>query len=183
MTDTTTAQATQILDIPAEGLTHTAGPVIVRCFQTPQAGILVQVRRDGVISPADCTQHRLTSTAIREYERVVAEHPAEVAAPAVKLAPAARGTQTHMTPAEAGLILAVLTAGTAHIGRGRGDHKASIDSLKAMARRGFVQLAGPPFRPTGARITSWGALTAVRHDEQRAAARQRTARLTAVLAA
>jgi len=66
----TTASNTGI--VPNEGLAHVAGAVVIQVFRTPQAGILIQARRDGRIVPQWCSQHDLDSAAMRRYDELVA---------------------------------------------------------------------------------------------------------------
>jgi hypothetical protein len=66
----TAASSTGIL--PNEGLVHTAGEVVIRVFHTPQAGILVQARRDGHMVPQWCSRHDFDSAALRRYAELVA---------------------------------------------------------------------------------------------------------------
>ena len=61
---------------PGEIREHTAGPVTIRIFQTPQAGVLVQGRRNGQIDPALCSQHNIDRHALNAYAALVAAHPA-----------------------------------------------------------------------------------------------------------
>jgi len=74
----------------------------------------------------------------------------------LRLQPAAKGTTTLMTDPEREVIIYAATIGDGTILRGRGYGKADIKSLQAMARRGFVTLVGPRYRPTGAVVTAYG---------------------------
>ena len=78
----------------------------------------------------------------------------------LRLAPAAKGTATVMTPPEAEAIRYAITHTAGRIRRGRGYGAVSISTLHAMARRGFAQLNGPRYRPDGAIVTPLGARTA-----------------------
>ena len=95
---------TQPHSIPAEGLRHQAGTVVITATQHPQAGCLIQVRVDDTIARHLCSQHNTPSAAIAAYNTLVAQHPAAVEAPVVRLEPAAKGTQTYMSPAEIAAI-------------------------------------------------------------------------------
>ncbi|GAA1550609.1 hypothetical protein GCM10009827_084100 [Dactylosporangium maewongense] len=55
---------------------HIAGDVTIRIFQTAQAGILVQGRRNGQHAPDLCSRHDFDSDALRRYAELVAAHPA-----------------------------------------------------------------------------------------------------------
>ncbi|MGI5245134.1 hypothetical protein [Dactylosporangium sp. CA-139066] len=55
---------------------HVAGPVTIRIFQTAQAGVLVQGRRNGVIDSALCSRHDHEWDALRAYAALVAANPA-----------------------------------------------------------------------------------------------------------
>ncbi|MGI5179526.1 hypothetical protein ACQEVZ_24665 [Dactylosporangium sp. CA-152071] len=55
---------------------HTAGPVSIRIFQTAQAGILVQGRRNGQHAPDLCSRHDFEGHALRRYAELVAAYPA-----------------------------------------------------------------------------------------------------------
>ncbi len=181
------ATTNEQLSIPAAGLTHTAGDVTVRAFYVNAAGYKIEVRIDGAYQPHLSSLHTFETGpdgAIAAYTARVAEAtPAAVEpAPAARLTPAAKGSQTYMSPAEVDLILDTLTSGTNLIVRGRGTGRADIKQLQALARRPFAQLVGPQFRPTGAVITSCGALTALALDAQRRAAADRDARIAHVLA-
>ncbi|MEV8510808.1 hypothetical protein [Dactylosporangium sp. NPDC051484] len=61
---------------PGEIREHVAGPVVIRVFQTAQAGVLVQGRRNGRIDPALCSRHDFDTLALRRYADLVAAHPA-----------------------------------------------------------------------------------------------------------
>jgi len=78
----------------------------------------------------------------------------------LRLEPAAKGTATVMTPPEVEAIRHAVANTDGMIHRGRGYGAVSISTLHAMARRGFVQLTGPRYRPTGAVVTPLGARTA-----------------------
>jgi len=54
---------------------HIAGPVAIRIFQTPQAGVMVQGRRNRLIDPALCFRHDSEDVALRRYADLVAAHP------------------------------------------------------------------------------------------------------------
>jgi hypothetical protein len=78
----------------------------------------------------------------------------------LKLAPAAKGTTTTMTDPERDVIVYATTTGDGTIRRGRGYGAADLLMMQAMARRGFVTLTGPRYRPTGAAVTVYGRLIA-----------------------
>ena len=69
-----------ITKIPAEGLIYTTGDLSIQITQTPQAGILIQTRRNGQIVPHLCAQHDFTHTALRDFSELVARTPAPVLA-------------------------------------------------------------------------------------------------------
>ncbi|MER7280545.1 hypothetical protein ABT369_39510 [Dactylosporangium sp. NPDC000244] len=169
MTQTTTAPARYI---PATGLTETVNGTTVQAFWVNGAGWKVQARRDGLTVISQLHQH--DHQAVAAYNALVAEHTAPVEpAPAVRLAAPAKGTATRMTPAEVVVIGQALDS-TGHIRRGRGAAGADLSMLLAMAKRGFITLDGPRFRPTGGEVTDFGkrlykeAVAAAEAEQQRA---------------
>lgn len=60
---------------PGEIREHVAGPIAIRIFQTAQAGILVQGRRNGAFAPDLSSRHDFESFALRRYAALVAAHP------------------------------------------------------------------------------------------------------------
>lgn len=70
----------------------------------------------------------------------------------VKLTPAAKGTQTHVSKPGAELLGRMVAAG----GSIRRSKDATLPQLTALARRGFVELDGQAYRPTGATILRAG---------------------------
>jgi hypothetical protein len=75
--------------------------------------------------------------------------------------------QTEMTGPEARVINEALRYGgriwrykRQAVAAGHGDNYADVSMLQAMARRGFVTLAGTRYRPLHADVTNWGATRA-----------------------
>lgn len=152
---TSTAVLADIRSIPNEGLLYTAGDVEVKVVRTYGAGYVVQVRHAGVMQSDLCSQHNGEAQALTAWKTQVVAHPAvELAAPVRTLEAPAKGTATHMSPAEVQVIGEALTA-SGVIRRGRGFAAADIKSLQAMARRGFATL-DHPIRPRSATVTDFG---------------------------
>jgi hypothetical protein len=176
MTQTTIAK-----HIPAEGYTATAGDVEIRAMYVNGAGYKVMARKDGALIASQL--HTFETDALAAIAKLVAEYTQAQAEPApVKLAPAAKGTQTKVTdPQHTALALASVTG---HIERGGKPGQAPVTVLKALAKRGYLTLTYSPtsrFTVTGADITSPGR---VRLAELTAADRELadyTARLQATL--
>jgi len=74
--------------------------------------------------------------------------------------PAQANPNAPMTRFQAETIAYALLAGTATLGRGRGQGLVSIRTLRALAARGFVTLLGDHDNPTGGQITATGATRA-----------------------
>ncbi|MGI5247543.1 hypothetical protein [Dactylosporangium sp. CA-139066] len=186
---TQTSTAAPIATIPAAGLVQVAGDVEIRAFYVNGAGYKVQARRNGQLIASQL--HTFETHAIAAIEALIAEHtapeptPAAPAIPTQRLAPAAKGTQTFMSPAEV-IVIGEALETTGHIRRGRGHAAADLRSLQAMARRGFVTLTGHPFRPDGAEVNDWGrraykeAVAAQQEQHDRA---ERLAAIVAITAA
>ncbi len=153
---TTTATA-KLRFIPTEGYRTTVGTVEIRSFFVNSAGWTVQIRRNGAFESAQMHAHEHLAVDAINTLLAELETPAEVEAaeaPAVKLT-APKGGATKMSPAEVTVIGQALDS-TGHIRRGRGVAAADLGSLLAMAKRGFITLTGPQFRPTGGDVTDWG---------------------------
>lgn len=78
-----------------------------------------------------------------------------------KLIPAARGTQTKVSDPQVAKLRHAIAAG-GHINRGGNDHEATVKTLLALARRNFITLTGPKYRPTGGTITRTGRIAHLR---------------------
>jgi hypothetical protein len=157
MTNTTVAPATRIYTIPATGLEHAAGDVTIVCFPHPQAGYRIHGRRNGVTDPALCSTHSYEYDALREWNALVALHPAAVEPAAPKLTPATKGTQTKVSDPQHTALAIAVTCG--HIERGGKPGQAAVTVLKALAKRGYLDLTYSPtsrFTVTGADITGPG---------------------------
>jgi hypothetical protein len=135
MTQTTT----QLLAIPATGLEHHNGDVVLTVHPHPQAGFLIRGRRNGAHAPELCSRHDFEYDAIRAWKRLVAEHtPAQAETPAVRLAPVAKGTTTKVTdPQHTALVVAEMTG---RVERGGKTGQVSVRVLTALAKRGYLEL-------------------------------------------
>lgn len=150
MTQTSTATQT-IRSIPNNGLVTVIGDTVIEVRPHSHVGYLIQVRVAGTHSAELSSRHDHSDDAIRAYQAVIAQveaeqAPAEVEAPAaqpvtapvVKLAPAAKGTQTKVTdPGHTVLAIAASsTGGLVH--RGGQPGQASIKQIDALAKRGYL---------------------------------------------
>ncbi|GGM52452.1 hypothetical protein ACFFX1_55565 [Dactylosporangium sucinum] len=158
MTNTTTAP----LSIPAEGLRHEAGDLVATVIPTPQAGYRIQVRVGGDFNADLSSGHTFEVQALRAWAALIAQFPAAPvdpapAASAVRLGPAAKGTQTKVSdPGHTALAVAELTGSVA-----RGGHagQASIKVLTALAKRGYLQLTYQAGRRDARKVVTGGVLT------------------------
>ncbi len=181
---TTTTATAKLRFIPEDGkpVTVVVNGTEVSAKWTNGAGWTVMARRDGLTIHAN-TQP-VEHIAVALFNQLVEQYEAETTAPAdastVKLT-APKGGATKMSPAEV-IVIGQALDSTGRIRRGRGVASASIDMLIAMARRGFITLTGPQFRPTGGEVTDWGKRI---HKETVAAAeatQQQQDQITLVLA-
>lgn len=176
---TTTTDTAKAITIPAAGLTHTAGNVVITATPTAQGGYRIQVRIDGAFNAELSSGHTFETHALAAWNTLVEAYPV-AAEPAVKLNTPKTGA-TKMSPAEVTVIGQALDS-TGHIRRGRGAAAADLASLKAMARRGFITLTGPQFRPTGGTVTDWGKRIYKETVAEADAARDQQDRINRVLA-
>lgn len=61
--------------IPASGLTHTAGDLVIRLFQTPQAGIVIQARQSGAFLSELASRHNFAGDALSRFDDLVQQYP------------------------------------------------------------------------------------------------------------
>jgi hypothetical protein len=157
---TQNAVAAQPLTIPATGLEHRNGDTVLRVFPHPQAGYLIQGRRNGAIATDLCSQHNTDWDALQAWKRLVAEHTAPgptPAAPAVKLAAVAKGAQTKVTdPQHTALAVAAFCG---RVERGGHEGQASVKTLTALAKRGHLDLTYQQGRRDARRVVTGGTIT------------------------
>lgn len=160
MTNTTTAA--KVYAIPAQGLRHEAGDLVLTVTPTPQAGYRIHARRNGATDPALCSGHTFEVNALRVWNALVAEHaPAPIeptpAAPVAKLAPVAKGTATKVSdPQHTALVVAEING---RVERGGKVGQASVKVLTALAKRGYLTLAYEQGRRDARRVVTGGVIT------------------------
>lgn len=202
MTQTTEATATRIYSIPATGLTHTVGDVVIEVRPHSHVGFLIQATRNGVHAPELCARRDFEYDAIKAFAAIIAqveaeqaevvEEPAEVEvptapveiAPVVKLAPAAKGTVAKVSdPGHTALAIAHLTG---RIERGGQPGQADVRLLSSLAKRYLVKLTYEEGRSdarkvvTGAEITHAGRVALARLTAEDRAAAEMAAKLAVI---
>jgi hypothetical protein len=175
---TTTTATAKLRFIPTEGYRTTVGTVEIRSYFVAGVGWTVQIRRNGAFESAQMHAHEhqavdVINTLVAELETAEAPAPVKLSTP--------KSGATKMSPAEV-IVLGEALDSTGHIRRGRGVASADLASLKAMARRGFVTLEGPQFRPTGGEVTDWGKRVYKETAAAAEAAQQQQDRINRVLA-
>lgn len=167
MTHTTTTA--QPLTIPAAGLrTELADGTVVTATYVNGAGYKVMARRNGNLVASQL--HTFETAALRAVEALIAEHtPAQAETPTARLAPVAKGTATKVTdPQHTALAVAALCGS---VQRGGHEGQASVKTLTAMAKRGYLQLTYETGRRDARKVVTGGTITG--------AGRTRLAELTA----
>lgn len=155
MTQTTTAQ---LLAIPAAGLEHRNGDVVLTVHPHPQVGFLIRGRRNGAHAPELCSRHDFEYDAIRAWKRLVAEHtPAQAETPTVRLAPVATGTATKVSDPQHTALAVAAFCGS--VQRGGHEGQASVKTLTAMAKRGYLQLTYETGRRDARKVVTGGTIT------------------------
>lgn len=145
---TTTAPLT----IPATGLIHNAGDVIITVLPTAQCGYQLQVRVAGAFHHGE--HHVFETHALTAWAALVAKYPAP---PVQRLAPAAKGTATKVSdPQHTALVVAAMVG---RVERGGQVGQASVKTLAALARRGYLALTYETGRRDARKVVTGGVLT------------------------
>jgi hypothetical protein len=154
MTQATTSAS--ITTIPAAGLVDTAGNVVITALYVSGAGYKVMARRGGNLIASHL--RTFETDALRLIEELKAEHAPATAEPApVRLAPAAKGTQTEVTDPQHTALAVASVAG--RVERGGKVGQASVRTLTALAKRGLLTLTYEQGRPDARKVVTGGVIT------------------------
>jgi hypothetical protein len=154
MTQTTTTAP--ITTIPAAGLVHTAGDVEIRAMYVNGAGYKIMARRDGDLIASQL--HTFETEALAAIGNLIAEHtPARAESTPVRLAPAAKGTATKVSDPQHTALAVAAFCGS--VQRGGHEGQASVKTLTAMARRGYLQLTYQTGRRDARKVVTGGTIT------------------------
>lgn len=154
-----TRTATIACTLPAEGLRHEAGALVATVAPHPQAGYRLQVRIAGVFSAELSSGHVFESQARAAWNALVAQYPAapEPAAPTNPLGAVAKGTATTVSdPQHTALVVAEMVG---RVERGGHVGQASVKTLTALAKRGYLQLTYETGRRDARKVVTGGTLT------------------------
>ncbi|GAA0719282.1 hypothetical protein Drose_05615 [Dactylosporangium roseum] len=161
-----THTATAPLTIPAEGLVHTNGDVVLAVRPHPVAGFRIEARRNDFIAPELCSTHTFEVDARRVWAALLEQYPASPAPeptpaapaiPAQRLAPVAKGRQTKVSdPGHTALAVAEMYG---RVERGGKAGQASVKVLTALAKRGYLALTYQTGRRDARRVVTGGTIT------------------------
>lgn len=183
MTNTTTA--TRIYTIPATGLEHRSGNVVITATPTAQSGYRIQVRIGGVFNAELSSAHTFQTDALRVWDALVAQYPAPAEPAPVVAIPGNVGTTMRVSdPSHIALAVAA-TSPDCTIQRGGKFGQATDTQIRSLHKKGFMDpiiKPGTRFTITGGVITSAGRTRLAQLTAADRALADFTARLAANLA-
>lgn len=135
MTQTTTAK-----QIPAQGLTHTAGDVELTVIPTAQAGYRIQGRRNGVHAPDLCSAHTFETHALTAWNALVAQCPAPVEPAPVVAIPGNVGTHMRVSDPSHVVLMLAATDPDGIVRQGGNLGQATRTQLRSLAGKGYLEL-------------------------------------------
>jgi hypothetical protein len=154
-------QTTIATQIPAEGLTHTAGDVVLTVNPHSHVGYLIQGRRNGVIDPALCSQHNNSWAAGQAWTRLIAEHAAPAEPAPVAAIPGNVGRQMRISDPSHIVLAVAATAADGIVHQGGNLGQATRTQLRSLTKKGYLTLiyearTDARLVPIGGRITTQG---------------------------
>lgn len=184
MIRTTTAQP---LTIPAAGLEHRSGNVVITATPTAQAGYRVQVRIAGIFNADLSSGHTYQTDALRAFVALVEQYPATLEpAPAVVAIPGNVGQHMRVSDPSHVVLALAATAPNGIVEQGGKLGQATRTQLRSLAKKGYLELiyevrTDARKVPVGGRITALGRKRLAELTQADRDAAEHAARLAVVL--